>query len=222
MNKTLITLAVTSAVLCIGTFGCTMMESKQADSSSGATVKGIHLLNGIDLAGWEQIGGATWKVENGELIGTQGPGNAPGDLLTEASYKDFELHVTYKVDWPANTGVWFRYQSPKKAYQADILEYAKPVAYSGTIYCPGKLFLTINDNKELENKTGWNLLRVRAEGDHLQVWLNGHQVGDVRDSTTDHGKIGFQVHAGDQFAKMKITVREAVLYPIGEVMGSSK
>jgi len=221
MNKILLALT-TLIALFTASFGCTMLEPKQADSSSGATVKGIHLLNGLDLTGWEMIGSATWKVENGELIGTQGPGNAPGDLLTEATYKDFELQVTYKVEWPANTGVWFRYQSPKKAYQADILEYKKPEAYSGTIYCPGKLFLAINDNKALVNYNDWNTLRIRAEGDHLQVWLNGNQVGDVHDTTTDQGKIGFQVHAGDQFAKMKITVREAVLYPVDESQGSAK
>lgn len=215
MSSKVISLTLSAAILTTA-IGCTLLEPKQVDGISGPRTKGIHLLNGIDLAGWETIGGATWKVESGDLIGTQGPGNASGELLTEATYCDFDLQVTYKIEWPANSGVWFRYQSPKKAYQADILEYKKPVAYSGTIYCPGKLFIAINDNKNLVNYNGWNTLHIRAEGDHLQVWLNGKQVGDVHDTLSDRGKIGFQIHAGNQFAKMKITVREAVLYPLGE------
>jgi len=220
MNKTLLSLTVLATML-TATIGCTSLQPRQPGSQSGPAAKGTSLFNGKDLSGWEAHGGATWKVEKGALVGTQGPGNAPGDLLTKASYRDFDLTVTYKIDWPANSGVWFRYQSPQKTYQADILEYKKPVAYSGTIYCPGKLFIAINDNKELVDRDGWNTLRIRAQGDHLQVWLNGHLVGDVHDQTSDCGKIGFQIHPGDQFAKMKITVREVILQPICNAQGAA-
>lgn len=167
------------------------------------------LFNGRDLTGWEAEGGASWTVQDGTLVGMQGENNAAGDLFTTDSYSDFVLLVTYRVEWPANTGVWFRYQNADKAYQADILEYKNPVAYSGTLYCPGKLFLTINSDKSLENRDGWNTMKIRAQGDHIQIWLNDHLVGDVHDQTTDSGRIGFQVHAGDQFGPMKIVVREA-------------
>jgi hypothetical protein len=107
--------------------------------------------------------------------------------------------------------VWFRYQSPEKAYQADILEYTNPEAYSGSLYCPGKLFLAINPDKTLVNRDGWNTLKIQAERDHLQIWLNGRQVADVYDTTSDAGQLGFQVHPGDEFAPMKIIVREVLL-----------
>jgi hypothetical protein len=54
-------------------------------------------------------------------------------------------------------------------------------------------------------------MKVRAEGDHIQIWLNGHKVADVHDDTTDSGKIGFQVHPGEEFGPMKIVVRELLL-----------
>jgi hypothetical protein len=97
------------------------------------------------------------------------------------------------------------------AYQADILEYKNPVAYSGTLYCPGKLFLAINDDPDLVDREGWNTIKVQAEGDHVQIWLNGTQVADVHDDTTASGKIGFQVHPGAQFGPMKIVVRELLI-----------
>jgi hypothetical protein len=171
----------------------------------------IKLFNGKDLTGWEATGNARWVVQDGLLVGTQGEKNAPGDLFTTNSFRDFEVVVSYRVEWPCNSGVWFRFQSPGKAYQADILEYKKPVAYSGSLYCPGYsgLFLAANTNPTIENHTGWNEMKIQAKGDHLQIWLNGHQTANMRDIRSDLGKIGFQVHPGAEFAAMKIVVREA-------------
>jgi hypothetical protein len=171
----------------------------------------VRIFNGKDLTGWKATGGAKWTIKDGTIIGTQGDNNAHGDLLTELTYKDFLLTVTYRVQWPCNSGIWFRYQSAAKAYQADILEYKKPECYSGTLYCPGKMFLSMNTDKALVDRDGWNTMSVRAEGNHIQIWLNGRQVADVRDDTSDSGRIGFQIHAGDAFGRMKIIIREVLL-----------
>jgi hypothetical protein len=170
------------------------------------------LFNGKDLTGWEATGNAKWVVEDdGMLVGTQGENNAPGDLFTKKSFKDFELTCTYRVEWPCNTGIWFRYQSPQKSYQADILEYENPVCYSGSLYCSGKMFIAMNEDKTLIDREGWNTMKISARGDHLRIWINGHKVADVHDDSTDSGKIGFQVHPGDQFGKMKIVVKELLI-----------
>jgi len=189
--------------------GCQKSSEKVASPEKTAVESGYtKLFNGKDLTGWETSGGAKWVVEKGLLIGTQGENNTPGDLFTTASYKDFEAVVTYRAQWPCNSGVWFRYQSPDRAYQADILEYANPEAYSGTLYCPGKMFLAVNLDKSLENREGWNTIKIRAERDHLQIWLNGKPVADVYEPTVDSGKFGFQVHPGAEFGPMQIIVRE--------------
>ena len=70
------------------------------------------------------------------------------------------------------------------------------------------LFLAANLDKSLEKRDGWNTIKIRAQGDHLQVWLNGRQTADVHDTRSDSGKIGFQVHPGAEFGPMKIVVRE--------------
>lgn len=174
----------------------------------------IKLFNGKDLTGWKPEGNAKWSVEDGCLVGVQGPNAAPGDLFTEKEYDDFELRVVYKVQWPANSGIWFRYQSPEKSYQADILEYKDPLAYSGTIYCPGKLFLSTNKDAALEKKNDWNTMYIRAEGDHLIVKLNDVLTGDVHEGSCAKGRIGFQIHPGDEFKTMKISVKEISLKPL--------
>ena len=197
------------ALVAMTIVGCQKSSEKAASSEKASVQSGYtKLFNGKDLTGWETSGGAKWIVENGLLIGTQGENNAPGDLFTTASYKDFEAVVTYRAEWPCNSGVWFRYQNADKSYQADILEYANPEAYSGTLYCPGKMFLAVNLDKSLENREGWNTIKIRAERDHLQIWLNGKQVADVYEPTVDSGKFGFQVHPGAEFGPMQIIVRE--------------
>lgn len=188
---------------------------REEKGAAGTKTGFLKLFNGKDLAGWEAGGGAKWVVKDGAIVGTQGENNSPGDLFTKDAYKDFLLEVTYRIEWPCNSGVWFRYQTPEKAYQADILEYKDPECYSGTLYCPSKMFLAMNKDKTLVNRDGWNTIKVQAEGDHIQIWLNGKQVADVRDKTTDSGKIGFQVHPGAEFGPMKIVVREVLLKPEG-------
>ena len=72
----------------------------------------------------------------------------------------------------------------------------------------GKLFLAINGDPKLVNKEGWNKIVVRAEGDRHVIHLNGTQVADVRDGDSRSGHIGFQIHAGSEFAKMRVIVKE--------------
>ncbi len=172
------------------------------------------LFNGKDLTGWTQVGGSVWEVQDGILIGKQGPDFAPGDLFTDDEFSDFELVVTFKMEWPGNSGVWFRYQTPEKAYQADVLEYKDPVCYAGTLYCPGKMFLAMNEDPSIVKREDWNTFLIRAKGDHLVIRLNGVKTADVHDDSTATGKIGFQIHPGEEFKDMRIHVREVKIRPI--------
>jgi HEAT repeat protein len=179
----------------------------------------IRLFNGTDLSGWQQTGQGVFKVEDGCLIGTQTDGQG-GDLLHEAEWKDFELRATYRVTWPANSGIWFRYDG-KNGYQFDILKWSNPVAYSGTLYCPAKMFITANLNEGLERRDDWNEAAVRAAGEELTLWLNGTQVGACRDSAISRGRIGIQVHAGDEFKGMRIALRRIEVRPLPPVEAPS-
>lgn len=205
---------------CVGVTASLFLAGAWADEPSSAAepkagVDGWQaLFNGKDLTGWEPVGKADWKVVDKCLVGRQGPDNAPGDLLTKEDFGDFELTVTYKIQWPANSGVWFRYQAPDRSYQADILEYKNPVCYSGTLYCPGKMFLSMNEDPALVKRDDWNTMKILAQGDHLVITLNGTVTGDVHEASFDKGKIGFQVHPGAEFKDMQITVREMLIRPL--------
>jgi len=165
------------------------------------------LFDGKSLDGWEITGDAIFKVEDGCLVGTQTTGKG-GNIWHKQQRDDFELRVEYRVDWPANSGFWFRCTKRGRGYQYDVLKHPRPVAFSGSLYCPGKLFLTRNLKEQLENRDDWNEALISANGDELAVWLNGNLVGHCREGSFKEGHIGLQVHGGDHFKGMRIVVRK--------------
>jgi len=182
-----------------------------------APVKWISLFDGKTLDGWQPSGNATWTVDHGEIVGRQSPGALAGDLFTTRQWRDFEFECEWKMKWPGNSGIWFRYTGPKSAYQADILDEPKsyPDALSGSLYCMGKAFIAKNGDPSSVKKDSWNRFQIRAIGDRFTIIENGRQVVDVRDSTfPGPGSIGIQVHPGKQFEQMEIRVRKLRLRPL--------
>ncbi len=173
----------------------------------------VQLFNGKDLTGWKQTGDAQFSVAEGNLVGIQTTGKG-GDLYTEGQWEDFEMRALYRVDWPNNSGFWFRTQDGK-GYQFDILKFKDPVAYSGTLYMPGKMFLTVNLDEALEKKEDWNEAVIRAEGNRLRIWLNGLLVGDCQDSSFRKGALGIQVHPGNEYKGRKVTVKKVEVRNLG-------
>ncbi len=69
--------------------------------------KPIQLFNGKDLSGWhpsDPNATAMWKVEDGTLVS---PGHGP-ELITDAKFEDFKLHVEFNCAPKANSGVYLR------------------------------------------------------------------------------------------------------------------
>jgi len=68
------------------------------------------LFNGKDLKGWIKRGGeATYRVENGEVVGTSAPNTSNTFLCTPKEYGDFELEYDFKISDPDfNSGVQIR------------------------------------------------------------------------------------------------------------------
>ena len=64
----------------------------------------MNLFNGRDLSGWKQLNGkASYKVSNGEIIGTTVFGEPNSFLATEKNYKDFILELEFKLDAQMNS-----------------------------------------------------------------------------------------------------------------------
>jgi hypothetical protein len=68
--------------------------------------KPIPLFDGKDLKGWNMSkpGPPVWTVRNGTLIS---PGNGP-ELISDAKFQNFKLHVEFNCGKDANSGVYLR------------------------------------------------------------------------------------------------------------------
>jgi Domain of Unknown Function (DUF1080) len=75
-------------------------------SGSPAWGTPIRLFNGRNLDGWRMSasGPRVWTVEDGNLVS---PGHGP-ELITEASFGDFQFHVEFNAGPNANSGVYLR------------------------------------------------------------------------------------------------------------------
>lgn len=69
----------------------------------------VELFDGKTLNGWIQKNGtATYRVENGTVVGKTNEGSPNSFLCTEKDYADFELEFEVKVDDRLNSGVQLR------------------------------------------------------------------------------------------------------------------
>lgn len=69
-------------------------------------VKPMQMFNGKDLTGWKMSGPSksVWKVENGTLVS---PGDGP-ELISDAKFEDFKLHVEFNCGPDSNSGIYLR------------------------------------------------------------------------------------------------------------------
>ncbi|MBS1600554.1 MAG: DUF1080 domain-containing protein [Bacteroidetes bacterium] len=159
------------------------------------------IFNGKDLTGWTIHGTEKWYAENGEMICESGPDKQYGYLSTDKNYKNFDLTLEFKQEADGNSGVFFRSGIEGVKISGWQVEVAPPGLHTGGIYeSYGREWL-IQPKKEDEKilKMGeWNTMRVKAVGDEVTTWLNGHQMVYIKDAKIGQG-VGFialQIHAG--------------------------
>lgn len=177
-------------------------EAAAAEAKEGY----VAIFDGKSLAGWE--GDAKiWSAEGSELIG-KCSGLPTSDYLVAArQYGDFDIKCQIKICNPeTNSGIQFRsVRIPNtrvlEGYQAD-----HAVKHWGLLWHmigdKGNAKLAgppDEEGKKLVSALGWCDLEVRAEGDKIQMWLNGTKVVDyVEKDPKMHraGIIGLQVKYG--------------------------
>jgi len=185
------------------------LQNNAATESAAILKQGLitNLFDGHSLVGWE--GNTTvWRVEDGAIVaGSMEKGQPRNEFLaTVKSFENFDLRLKYKVTGTKgfiNGGVQFRSKrvpnsSEVSGYQADL--------GSGT---DGNLYDESRRNRNLAQveaavlakalKEGdWNYYRIRADGNRIEIWLNGVETVDYNEtnaSISRTGVIALQVHA---------------------------
>ena len=164
------------------------------------------LFNGRDLLGWDGDPGV-WRVRDGVIVGGSMLGNPRNEFLaTKRRYRNFVLTLEYKLvgtEGFVNGGVQVRSvriaQPPNEmsGYQADI-----GAGHSGCLYDESrrKKFLargTDEQIKRLEQAGDWNRYEIRAEGQRVEITLNGEKTVSYTEtdpSVVADGLIALQIH----------------------------
>lgn len=165
----------------------------------------VELFDGETLRGWTQKNGiATYRAENGAIVGRTAEGSPNSFLCTERLYDDFELLFEVKVDDELNSGVQIRSNSYPEYNDGRVHGYQVEIATNGTagfIYDEARRGWLSTDEQRADTaaqaafvKGEWNRYRVVCDGDSIRTWVNDVPVADVKDAMTAIGFIGLQVH----------------------------
>jgi len=165
----------------------------------------VPLFDGRTLNGWKQLNGkATYKVEDGMIVGTTVPGSPNSFLCTTKNYGDFILEFEVKVDPELNSGVQIRSHQYEHdvtvhtmgsrgpvtrswkagrvhGYQVEISNEA--TGTSGGIYDEARRgwLANIKDDPAASKAfkdNQWNKYRIEAIGDSIKTFVNGVPCAD--------------------------------------------
>lgn len=163
------------------------------------------LFDGKSLDGWEG-NTSVFRVSDGAIVAGQLDKPVPRNeyLCSKNRFRNFELRLKFKVLGDnVNAGVQFRSDrvpnsSEMVGYQADIGQ-----QYWGCLYDERRHKLLAGPAKAgqsiLFRANDWNDYVIRAEGAHVQLWLNGTKTVDYTEpdpKIPQDGVFGVQIHKG--------------------------
>jgi hypothetical protein len=198
----------------------------------------ISLFNGTDLSGWtmdvpelDNNPAATkpFTVRNGLLVSLGSPG---GHLITEKSFKDYELVAEYRFSkQPGNCGILIHVSTPRRLYGMfpQSLEVQMQSGSAGDFWCIGEDITVPNmesrrgpkENwgvdgskarriarigENIESPVGeWNTMKIVAKEKSVTVFVNGHKVNEGTGCTASQGKIAIQAEGSEvEFRKLTL------------------
>lgn len=186
-------------------------EEKAAQSDAGF----VDLFDGETLDGWVVKGGtATYRVEDGAIVGQTVEGSKNTFLSTRRDYANFELLFEVRCDPQLNSGVQirshiYRQDTPQESKPERIRERGEVYGYQCEISAngnAGKFWDEGRRTKWLDDAPSdltdhpyqpgkWNRYRILAEGNRIRSWINDVERADFTDDRDASGFIGLQVHS---------------------------
>ncbi|MGA7929791.1 MAG: DUF1080 domain-containing protein [Candidatus Sulfotelmatobacter sp.] len=126
------------------------------------------LFNGRDLSGWrmsDPASTAMWKIENGTLVS---PGHGP-ELISDAKFEDFKLHVEFNCAPGSNSGVYLRGR-----YEVQIEDDPEP---EGPTMRTGGVYGFLAPSPEQPRRPGeWQSYDITLVGRVVTVVQNGQTI----------------------------------------------
>ena len=201
--------------------------------------------DGRSLEGWDGRQGL-WRVEDGAITGEIKDGTALDHnewIWWKDEVHDFELTLEYRITGgpSANSGIQIRCQRDDKGVASGLqCDLDDGAVWLGRIYDEhGRAlvmergtrvsiapdgrrwvdpFAEAKSFQSVPAKNDWNRYRIRAEGSHVQVWINEVFFGALDDHDAQQaewsGRLAFQLHSGPGPAKVQF--RNVHLTPLGK------
>jgi len=146
------------------TYACSAVRAPLLKRSSRPLWgKPIKLLNGTDLTGWHPSGEKNQWVVEGGVLKSAAPGS---NLVTDASFTDFKLHVEFRYSAHGNSGVYLRGR-----YEVQILEENAVAPPKGTL---GAVYGFIAPSDVVAKKPGdWQTYDITFTGRMVTIVANG-------------------------------------------------
>jgi len=182
-------IAAIAVVAGLGLSGC-------AHEPGGMSGGWVTLLDGTSMNGWYPVGTANWRVEDGAVVADKLTGKATGFLVSDKSYRDFELHAEFWVSHDANSGIYMRCGNPmvftdKICYEANIFDERKDPSFgTGALVHYGK----VSPMPKAGGK--WNTYDITVRGTHIVLVLNGIKTVEVENSVLKDGQLALQYAQG--------------------------
>ena len=173
-------------------------------SSAGKPDTFRPLFDGKTLKGWHALGGGTWTVEDGLLVGrNKSSERRHGHLFTDHQYADFTIRLKFK-DLAGNSGLYFRTEKIKgnvgiRGFQAEI-DARNDIGGLYETYGRGWVVKpTAADVKKYFKPDAWNEMIVTARGRNVTVHINGTKTAELKnDKGRLKGFIALQLHGGQK------------------------
>jgi hypothetical protein len=176
------------------------------------------IFDGKSLQGWEG-NEKMFRVEDGAIVAGTLKENIPHNefLCTEQEYENFELRLEVKlVPASGNAGIQFRTKRIPNHHEVSGYQADMGAGWWGKLYDESRRNKVLAGNVDLGDKLkkeDWNDYVIRAEGKHIQLWVNGVQTVDYTeqdDGIATKGIIAVQIHGGGpaQASYRNIRIRE--------------
>lgn len=194
-------LALTSAA-CSSEGGTSSEPAPNALTAAEREAGWTLLFDGETFDGWTGLGrdtipqghwtiedGAIRKIDSGEVpTAADGQPMEGGDLMTEATYRDFELVLEWRASEGGNSGIKYNvsdslstaHDPPYAAlgFEYQLLDDARHPDGEEANHRAAALYdlLAANEQKALRPVGAWNEARIVFDGNHGEHWLNGEKV----------------------------------------------
>jgi len=151
-----------------------------------------NLFDGESFDGWhtylQDTISSQWQIEDGVMFYKPDPDKNQGmnNLITDKTYKNYELSLEWKISVDGNSGVFFGVLEDEKyvvpymtAPEVQIRDYTNIPDFTDKQQMSGAIFGIVGIEKDVANSAGeWNhfLIRIDHENNEGSVTLNKEEV----------------------------------------------